>query len=106
MIAYITELNNDNYDEFTKDGVVLVDIWAEWCGPCKSLEPIINEISVEYNGKVKVGKCNIDSNIQKITGLGIKNIPTTVLYKNGEIADILVGLLPKSSFNELINKHL
>lgn len=106
MIAYITELNNDNYDEFTKDGVVLVDIWAEWCGPCKSLEPIINEISVEYNGKVKVGKCNIDSNIQKITGLGIKNIPTTVLYKKGEIVDILVGLLPKSSFNELINKHL
>jgi len=106
MIAYITELNNDNYDEFTKDGVVLVDIWAEWCGPCKSLEPIINEISVEYSGKVKVGKCNIDSNMEKITGLGIKNIPTTVLYKNGEIADILVGLLPKSSFNELINKHL
>lgn len=106
MISYITELNNDNYDEFTKDGVVLVDIWAEWCGPCKSLEPIINEISVEYNGKVKVGKCNIDSNMQKITGLGIKNIPTTVLYKNGEVADILVGLLPKSRFNELIDKHI
>lgn len=106
MITYITELNDDNYDEFIKDGVVLIDIWAEWCGPCKAIEHIINELSVEYNGKIKVGKCNIDTNMEKIIGLGIKNIPTTVLYKNGEVADILVGLLPKSRFNELIDKHI
>lgn len=106
MITYITELNDDNYDEFIKEGVVLIDVWAEWCSPCKAIEPIINELSVEYNGKIKVGKCNIDSGMDKIIGLGIKNIPTVILYKNGEIVDISVGLLPKSSFNELIDKHI
>lgn len=106
MITYITELNDNNYDEFVKEGVVIIDVWAEWCGPCKSIEPTINELSVEYNGRVKIGKYNIDSNIDKIMGLGIKNIPTFILYKDGEIVDILVGLLPKSSFNELIDKHI
>ena len=106
MIAYITELNNENYDVFTKQGIVLVDIWATWCNPCKIISPIIDQISEEYKDRIKVGKCDADSNRDRVISLGVRNIPTLLLYKDGEIVDQMTGGGTKSKFTEFIDKHL
>lgn len=106
MIAYITELNEENYDGFVSDGIVLVDVWAAWCGPCKAISPIIDEISSDYNGRIKVGKCDADANREKVMSLGVRNIPTLFLYKNGQIVDQMSGGGTKSKFTEFIDKHL
>jgi thioredoxin 1 len=106
MVAYITELNEANYDEFVSEGIVLVDIWAAWCGPCKAISPIIDEISSEYNGKIKVGKFDADANRDKVMSLGVRNIPTLFLYKDGQIIDQMSGGGTKSKFTEFIDKHL
>lgn len=106
MVAYITELNSENYENFVKEGFVLVDVWATWCGPCKAISPIIDEISETYLGKVKVGKCDADANRDLVMGLGVRNIPTLFLYKDGQIIDQMSGGGPKSKFTEFIDKHL
>ncbi|WP_341787283.1 thioredoxin [Rickettsia endosymbiont of Cantharis rufa] len=83
---------------------VLVDFWAEWCGPCKMLTPIINEISKELQGKVKVLKMNIDDNPDTPSKYGIRSIPTVMLFKNGEQKDTKIGLQQKNSLLDWINK--
>lgn len=105
MIAYVTELTDDNYNQFVEKGVVLVDIHAVWCGPCKVIGPIIDEISSDYKGKVSVGKLNADENKETITELGIRNIPTIFLYKDGEVVEKFVGAVPKSSITDSIEKY-
>jgi len=106
MVAYITELNETNYDDFVSEGVVLVDVWAAWCGPCKAISPIIDQISEEYKDKIKVGKCDADANRDKVMSLGVRNIPTLFLYKDGQIIDQMSGGGSKSKFTDFIDKHL
>ena len=106
MVSYITELNESNYDEFVKEGIVLVDVWATWCGPCKAIAPIIDEISALYLNRVKVGKFDADANRDKVMSLGVRNIPTLFLYKDGQIIDQMSGGGAKSKFTEFIDKHL
>ena len=106
MIAYITELKDDNFKDFISKGLILVDIWAPWCNTCISLSPIIDEISSEYFGKISVGKLNADENMEFVTELGVRNIPTLLLYKNGEVIDKLVGYIPKQKIINMINNHL
>jgi len=106
MIAYITELNSETYDDFVSDGIVLVDIWATWCGPCKTISPIIDEISAEYVGKVKVGKIEADLNRDKIMELGVRNIPTILIYKDGEIVEKSTGSATKEKLTNLIDPQL
>ena len=106
MVAYITELNGDNYDQFVGSGLVLVDIWATWCGPCKAISPIIDEISSDYVDTLKVGKCDADANRDKVMELGIRNIPTIFIYKNGEIVETTKGAVTKKALTDLIDKHL
>jgi thioredoxin 1 len=106
MIAYITELDEQNYKSFTENGLVLVDIKTDWCGPCKMISPIIDEISNEYQGQLSVGKLDADSNKNIVTELAIRNIPTILLFKNGEIVDKLVGGVDKKNITDLIDQYL
>ena len=84
------------------DGPVLVDFWAEWCGPCKALSPLIDEVAQEMGDKLKVVKINIDDNPESPTKYGVRGIPTLMLFKGGEIVDTRVGGLPKSQLTEWI----
>ena len=79
---------------------VMVDLWAEWCGPCRMIGPIIDEMSTEYEGKAKMVKIDIDSNPETPVKYGVRNIPTVLFFKNGELVDKLVGAVPKSTFAE------
>ena len=82
---------------------VLVDFWAEWCGPCKMLGPIIEELSKEYTGKVKVAKINVDDNPSLSSKFGIRSIPTLILFKNGQIVEQLIGMQPKGAIKSKID---
>ncbi len=88
------------------DKLVVVDFWAEWCGPCRKVSPIIDELATEYEGKAIIGKCDVDGNNDVTTRFGIRNIPTVVFIKNGEVVDKLVGAQTKATFVEKIEKYL
>lgn len=94
------EVNDSNFEEvvFKSDKLVIIDFWAEWCGPCRMVTPIIEEISEEYDGKVLVAKVDVDSNPGISSKLGIRNIPTVMFFKDGEMVDKQVGAVPKSNF--------
>ena len=85
---------------------VLVDFWAEWCGPCKALGPILENVSVEFEGKVAVKKVNIDENPEAPANFGIRSIPTMILFKNGSIADTKIGLSSKADLKNWLNSFL
>lgn len=85
---------------------VMVDFWAEWCGPCKVLGPIVSEIAQEYKGKLKVGKLNVDENNSLAMRYGVMSIPTLKFFKNGKIVGELIGAAPKSALIAEINKYL
>jgi thioredoxin 1 len=97
----ITSANFES-EVLQSDMPVLVDFWASWCGPCKMLAPTISEIASEYEGKVKVGKVNIDDDTAIAIKYGIVSIPTVVLFKNGEVADKSVGFVPKAEIEAML----
>ncbi|MFA6541016.1 MAG: thioredoxin [Bacteroidota bacterium] len=85
---------------------VLVDFWATWCGPCKMIAPIVEELAAEYNGKMKFGKLDVDANPQVSMQFGIRSIPTLLVFKGGKVVDQIVGAMPKRSLIEKITPHL
>lgn len=100
------ELTPETYHNFVKNGIVLVDIWSTWCGPCKMVGPIVDQISIYFMEQLQVGKLDADTAKDILTELGVRNIPTILLYKNGEIVERSVGMTTKEKLAELIETHL
>jgi len=93
-------------DVLSSEVPVLVDFWAEWCGPCRMMGPTVDQVASEYSGKVKVGKLDVDSNQQTAARYGIRGIPTLLLFKGGQIVEQKVGAIGKPEFQKMLEKHL
>ena len=102
------EFSDSNFEQevLKSETPVLVDFWAEWCGPCRMIGPIVEEIATEYNGKAKIGKMNIDMNQSTPMKYGVRSIPTLLVFKNGEVVDKIVGAVPKASITDKIDNQL
>ena len=105
MAKIFTEANWEN-DVLNSDRPVLVDFWAEWCGPCRMVGPHVEELSKEYEGKAVVGKVNVDLHGGIAAQFGVRNIPTIVFLKNGELVDKVVGAVPKDQLAEKLDAHI
>ena len=98
------DLDKSNFKEtLNNNKVVMVDFWAAWCGPCRMVGPIIDELSTEYEGKAVVGKVDIDSNQQYAAQFGVRNIPTVLVFKDGELIDRKVGVASKSDYAQALD---
>ncbi len=104
----ILEVSDDNFESEIVNSEIpsMVDFWAEWCGPCKKVGPVVEELAAEYEGKIKIAKMDVDSNRQTPAKFGIRNIPTLILFKNGEVVNTIVGAQPKTSIEEELKKLL
>jgi thioredoxin 1 len=104
----VIELDQSNFeDEVVKSDVpVFVDFWAAWCGPCRMVAPVIDQLAAEYDGKVKVAKMDIDANQELAFKFSVSSIPTFILFKDGEPADRMMGAAPKGQFEQFINRNI
>ncbi|MBE6182393.1 MAG: thioredoxin [Rikenellaceae bacterium] len=98
-------INKDNFQEvLTSSQPVVIDFWAEWCGPCRMMSPIIDELATEYEGKAVIGKCDVEENDDITMKYGVRNIPTIIFLKNGELVDKQVGACSKEALKEKLEK--
>ena len=104
----IMEVSDENFDSeiMESDKPAMVDFWAEWCGPCKMVGPVVEELAKEYKDKIKIAKMDVDQNRQTPARFGIRNIPTLIFFKGGEVATTIIGAKPKSSIEEELKKLL
>lgn len=102
------EVTDTNFqtEVLNSDKPVLLDFWAEWCGPCKMIAPLVEELAREYDGKLKVGKVDVDSNQQVSMQFGIRSIPTLLIFKGGRVVEQVIGAVPKKMLVEKVSKHL
>ncbi|HRF81383.1 MAG TPA: thioredoxin [Flavobacteriales bacterium] len=103
-----TRITDSNFEELAlkSDKPVMVDFWAEWCGPCRMVGPVVEELAKEYDGKAVIGKVNVDNNPQVAMKYGIRSIPTILFIKNGEVVDRSVGAVPKSQLSQKLEGQL
>lgn len=108
MIDKIVHVTDDNFESEVLQSAepVLVDYWAEWCGPCKTIAPVLDEIAQEYGGRIKIAKLNIDDNPNTPPRFGIRGIPTLMLFKDGEVEATKVGAVSKSQLTAFIDSNL
>ena len=104
----VTEINTNNFDSevINYEGITVIDFFADWCGPCRKMGPILEEVEQELSGKVKFSKINTDDNIEIAKRYQVSGLPTLMIFKNGEPAERMVGLMPKSSIITNIEKHI
>lgn len=102
------EFTDSNFetDVLKSDVPVLVDFWAVWCGPCRLIAPVIEELAGEYEGKAKVGKLDVDNNQQSAINYGVRSIPTLLIFKGGKVVDTIIGAVPKTNIVQKLNSHL
>lgn len=105
MAIQFTDANFET-EVLKSDKLTVVDFWAEWCGPCKAIGPIVEQLSQEYAGKANIGKMDVDANSNIPTQYGIRSIPTILFFKNGELVDKTVGAVPKTTLEATLQKHL
>ena len=108
MSDKVNQFNDATFenDVINSSEPVLIDFWAVWCGPCRMVAPVIEELAGDYAGKVKVGKLDVDNNPKSAMNYGVRSIPTILLFKNGEVVDSVVGAVPKQSLAKMLDKHL
>lgn len=104
----VKEVNDQNFAEevLNASSPVLVDFWAPWCGPCRLVSPVVDEIAKEYDGKLKVVKVNTDDNPETATNYHISGIPSLLLFKEGQVADQIVGAVPKAKLANMVSQHV
>lgn len=104
----IMEVTDANFDQevLKSDQPVLIDFWAVWCGPCKALSPIVDQVAESYSGKVKVAKMNVDQNPGTPGRYGIRGIPTLLIFKGGQVKEQIVGYVPRETIEKAIDKHM
>jgi thioredoxin 1 len=107
MTNEVAAVTNETFEQevVQSQKPVLVDFYADWCGPCKTLSPIVEEIAAEYEGRITVRKVDIDSNPELARQYGVRSIPTLMVFKDGEAKDTIIGAVPKSKLAEVINQH-
>lgn len=104
----VMEVSDANFEQsvLKSDQTVMVDFWASWCGPCKALSPVVDEIAKAYNGKAKVYKMNVDNNSATPMRYGVRGIPTLLIFKGGKVAEQIVGYVPKDTIQKALDKHV
>ena len=102
------EINDSNYEDILMNGdkPILVDFWAEWCGPCKMIHPVVEELAGEYEGKAIIGKVDVDNNPNVSAKFGIRSIPTLLVFKNGEVVDKQIGAVPKGILSQKLDAQI
>jgi len=105
LIMAILDVTDKDFAEETSEGLVLADFWAPWCGPCKMIAPVLEEIDAEMSDTVQIVKLDVDENQETAGKFGVMSIPTLLLFKDGNVVDQVVGFQPKEALVELINKH-
>lgn len=102
----VPELSKNSFDDFTKEGIVLIDFWASWCMPCLMMAPVIDEMSEKFEGKIKFGKVNVEDNQELASKFGVSSIPNFILFKYGKVVDQFVGGMTTEDIEEKLEKFV